>query len=123
MASAEPVVINRGDIPATPIGEGGSGGTMWRLVHMSNTGSGVLFGLFRLEPGQAGDFTLPTPSGMREEIYYLLAGELDVQWEDGRMTVEAGQAIFFPTGRRYQIAPAGGDAVDIVWTGFPSPLL
>lgn len=112
------VTLSRGS-DATPISLG-EGGVITPLVTRGEQGSGVLLGTFRLEPGQIGRFTLPHPSGMREEIYYVVSGELEVsRGAEDRLVAGPGDALFFRPGRDYEVRPRTDAPVEIVWTGSP----
>jgi ethanolamine utilization protein EutQ (cupin superfamily) len=116
-----PVLIESGEAEEIAIGANRDEGYIRRLVTHAEHGSSVLLGTFRLEPGQRGTFELPHASGMEEETYYLLAGRLQVSWDGGRFVADPGHAIYFPPGGTYAIETLGSTAVELVWTGFPSP--
>ena len=65
--SGAPIRVDQGDVDGYAIGESGSGGAIKHLIERS-TGSEVLLGLYRLEPGQGTSFDLPGRNGA-EEIY------------------------------------------------------
>jgi mannose-6-phosphate isomerase-like protein (cupin superfamily) len=57
-----------------------------------------------LEPGQA---TQRHYHGESEEIYFVLEGEAEMELDDDRARVEAGQAIPIPPGAWHQIRNVG----------------
>ncbi|MGH2941007.1 MAG: cupin domain-containing protein [Solirubrobacterales bacterium] len=115
-----PVVVGVDEVDEYKVGPDGDQGTIKRLIRREH-GSGVFLGTFRLDPGQRGSFELPHANGMEEEIYYLTAGRLKVNWSDGERIIESGQAIFFPSGGAYEIETVGEGPVELVWTAFPPP--
>jgi ethanolamine utilization protein EutQ (cupin superfamily) len=118
--NAQPIIVDSARAERYQVGPNRDEGTITRLIGRTE-GSSVLFGLFQLDPGQKGEFGLPHPSGMEQEIYYLLAGQLEVTCDGTRVVAEAGQAVFFPGGATYQIETLGTEPVRLAWTGFPPP--
>jgi mannose-6-phosphate isomerase-like protein (cupin superfamily) len=64
-----------------------------------------------LEPGQA---TQRHYHGEAEEIYFVLAGEAEMELDGDRARVEAGQAIPIPPGARHQIRNVGAGPLRIL---------
>jgi mannose-6-phosphate isomerase-like protein (cupin superfamily) len=120
MSGRIPILVTVADCAEIPLGENGSEGTVRRLIAHSE-GSSVLLGTFKLDVGQRGEFNLPSASGMEEEIYYMLAGVLRITWDGGEALATQGQAVFFPSGRRYAIETVGSTVVELIWTGYPPP--
>jgi ethanolamine utilization protein EutQ (cupin superfamily) len=120
MSAREPVVVDSATVEEYAVGANGDEGVIRRLISHGE-GSSLLLGLFKLEPGQGGQFSLPHANGMEEETYFLLDGRLRVAWETGEFVAEPGAAIFFPSGHTYDIETIGDTAVELVWTGFPAP--
>jgi ethanolamine utilization protein EutQ (cupin superfamily) len=120
MSGRIPILVTVADCAEIPLGESGSEGKVRRLIAQSD-GSSVLLGTFKLDVGQRGEFSLPSISGMEEEIYYMLAGVLRIRWDGGGALAAKGQAVFFPSGRHYVIETVGSAAVELIWTGYPPP--
>jgi ethanolamine utilization protein EutQ (cupin superfamily) len=120
MSSTLPVIVDTATAAEVRVGPDGNEGTIKRLVGRDH-GSSVLFGHFRLDPGQRGSFTLPHATGMQQEIYYLLEGRLQVSCGTEQVVAGPGQTVLFPGGADYHIETLGSEAVQLVWTGFPAP--
>lgn len=115
-----PTVVSAETIEETFVGANGDEGAIKRLIGRQQDSS-VLLGLFRLEPGQRGSFTLPHVNGTNEEIYYLLEGRLRVSHDGGEVVAGPGEAIYFPPGGSYTIETVGDTPVRLVWTAHPAP--
>jgi mannose-6-phosphate isomerase-like protein (cupin superfamily) len=120
-SGSSPVVVDSRSVEQARVGLNGDEGTIRRVITRAGQDSSVLLGTFRLEPGQSGRFELPHKTGMQQEIYFLLAGELRVRWADQELSVGPAQAVFFPAGETYEIETVGDTAVELVWTGYPAP--
>lgn len=102
-----------------PLGVDGASGRIKPMVTGEDHGSSVTMGTFVLEPGQVSRFELPHPSGMREEIYYIITGELEVADGEAHIVAGPGDAVFFPPGGSYEVRAHGNLATSIVWSGYP----
>jgi ethanolamine utilization protein EutQ (cupin superfamily) len=115
-----PVVVDGAEVEEYAVGAAGDEGTIRRLIGREH-GSTVLFGTFRLDPGQSGIFELPHANGLEQEIYYLQRGSLRVAWDGGELVAEPGCAVLFPSGGGYEIETLGDEPVELLWTGYPAP--
>jgi ethanolamine utilization protein EutQ (cupin superfamily) len=118
--SGIPTVIDWTAAPEFTVGADGDEGTIRRLIG-SEHGSSVLFGHFRLDPGQSGTFELPHANGMQQEIYHMQRGRLRIVSEGGEVVVEPGHTVLFPSGGGYEIETLGDEPVELLWTGYPAP--
>jgi ethanolamine utilization protein EutQ (cupin superfamily) len=115
-----PVVVDGAEVEEYAVGAAGDEGTIRRLIG-SEQGSAVLFGTFRLEPGQSGTFELPHANGLQQEIYHLQRGRLRIAWDGGDLVAEPGHTVLFPAGGGYEIETIGQVPVELLWTGYPAP--
>jgi ethanolamine utilization protein EutQ (cupin superfamily) len=109
-----PVSRKAADVPSHELAEGGA---VKRLI-AARDGSSVLIGLFELAPGQVARFTL---TGGSQEIYYLIAGSIRIQWSDGQVVAKHGEAILFPPDETYVVSALGTTPVELVYTVWPAP--
>jgi uncharacterized cupin superfamily protein len=113
-------VVDWKDTVEFKVGPNEDEGTIRRLIG-SEHGSSVLFGHFRLDPGQSGTFELPHANGMQQEIYHMQRGRLRIVSAAGEVVVGPGQTVLFPAGGGYEIETLGDEQVELLWTGYPAP--
>lgn len=113
-AASGPFVRNSADVQGRGLVDGG---VVRRLI-THRDGSNVLLGLFQLAAGDEARFTLTDEA---QEIYYLLAGSIRIQWSTRQVVAGNGDAIVFPSGETYVVTALGTTPVELVYTVWPAP--
>jgi len=93
------------------------GATVRRLITKRREGSEkLMLGIATFEPGcEEHEFAYPD----KDEVYYVMKGTLEFQWEDKKIDVHEGQAVFMPAGLRYREVNRTREPVVVVYTLTP----
>lgn len=84
--------------------------------------SPLRLGLDWIQPG-AEEVSWETDA-QTHEAYYLQQGRVRIGWDGADaddMQLSAGEAFYFPPGRRYTLQNVGEEEAVIVWSVVPSP--
>ncbi|MFC7046075.1 cupin domain-containing protein [Halobacteriaceae archaeon GCM10025711] len=92
-------------------------GGMWFLKDALGTDH-LGFTVLELEPGGKGKEHDETESG-QEEIYYVVEGTVDVELDDGTVTLGADEAVRLDPGERRQVHNRGDERAKLVLAGAP----
>jgi hypothetical protein len=56
-----------------------------------------------------------------QEVYYVIAGEIELEWEDGALTAGADTAVYLAPGYTYVLRGASESAM-VVYVYVPAPV-
>jgi ethanolamine utilization protein EutQ (cupin superfamily) len=119
VSAPEPQVIAMSSVDAEPLA--GSGARLARLVTKASHGADLLFGMAWLPPGESMAFTLEAGQGASQEVYFVLAGRIRIDWPGGSTQAEAHDTVFFPSGQEYTVVACAGELAQIAYAVVPPP--
>lgn len=97
-----------------------------RLITARETGSHILFGLCWLEPGQVSEPWALAYSARSEsaeqEVYYVLKGEVEVEWDQGTLLAGPETAVYLAPGWTYRVKGISRDTTLFAYAYVPAPV-
>jgi enoyl-CoA hydratase/carnithine racemase/mannose-6-phosphate isomerase-like protein (cupin superfamily) len=101
-----------------------------RMITRANTGAGVMMGVAQMHPGERSKVFSFLESGADgpdekwygpiDETFFVVRGQLRVEWDGGAVEAGPQEMIHCPPGRKYRMVNPGAEASFIVYAIAPA---
>jgi mannose-6-phosphate isomerase-like protein (cupin superfamily) len=126
-----PTVVNMNAIPTIPAEEAPTKVRIRRLVTRKANGSNLLLGVCFMDPGDETNvwsFKELDETGADEkyygpvdETYFVFRGNLELKWDEGKLELGPGDAVYLAPGYNYHLKNVGTEPAFFTYSMAPSP--
>lgn len=122
-----PTVVNMNSVPSIPAEKALLKNIrIRRLITKPAHGSDLLQGVCFMDPGEETNvWSVKDKNDMRpnepyygpaEETYFVFRGNLLLTWDEGKLEIGPGDAVYLPSGYKYQLKNIGTEPAFITFT-------
>ena len=126
-----PQVIHLDDVPVTPAAEAVTRVRIARVITRERCGSNLMLGASWLDPGEQTNLWSSRDDddmkpgdhwyGPVDEVYYIIAGRLELSWDEGTFALAPRDCVYLAPGWTYSLKNVGDDPAFFVYAMTPSP--